>query len=72
MYEQDDLDTIDEDEDYRGAGSGGSSRGSSLGDSSTDDDMKDWPEDDAEASAEADKAVHLEGLPRSDTRLAAR
>lgn len=75
-FEQDDLDTIDEDGDYR-VGSGSSSgggNGSSMGDSaseSEDDDMKDWP-DDSDANEESDKAVHLEGVPRSDIRLAAR
>lgn len=70
-YEQEDLDTIEEDEDFRG-GSGSSGAGSSLGgdQTDTDDDMKDWPED---TSADAaDKAVHLEGVPRSDIRLAAK
>lgn len=70
-YEQDDLDTIDEDE-YR-LESGSSGHGSSLGsgaDDEDDDDMKDWPDDDT--ANVPDTAVHLEGVPRSDKRLAAR
>lgn len=71
-YEQDDLDTIDED-DYRpesaSSGSKGSSSFGSGADDDDDDDMKDWPEDVGEV---ADAAVHLEGVPRSDKRLAAR
>lgn len=70
-YEQDDLDTIDEDEHRRESGSSG--RGSSRGDSvddEDDDDMKEWPEDDA--SDAPDTAVHLDGVPRSDRRLTAR
>lgn len=69
-YEQDDLDTIDEDRDYRHE-SGSSGQGSSLGDNSADDDdddMKDWPDE----VDPADSAVHLDGVPRSDKRLAAR
>lgn len=81
-FEQDDLDTIDEDGDYRGGvGSGSSSGGgsggggSSMGDSASEDsedDMKDWPDDAALPADGSDKAVHLEGVPRSDIRLAAR
>lgn len=77
-YDQDELDAIEEDTDYRGGGveSGSSGKGSSMGDSAEgdddeDDDMKDWPDDCTTADG-GDKAVHLDGVPRSDIRLAAR
>lgn len=41
-------------------------------DDDQDDDMPDWPEDTSGSTMSHDEAVHIEGVPRSETRLEAR
>lgn len=82
MYDEpgslDDLDTIDEDDfrldgiddQYDEGGSGAAAAADPETD--TDDDLKDWPDEEDTGSTTADQAVHIEGVPRSDSRMEAK